>query len=86
MKTKTRCPICKRFISDIKNKFSHHMGINPMGFGYGTSKKQICYSSGHPISNPQKIIDDYKFEYNFFKQQLEEIKKRREKNNGNICI
>jgi hypothetical protein len=72
---KTRCPMCKRFVAKRNNAFSHHTGVNVSGSGYGRSKKQICYSSGYPINNPQAIIDAYNHEYNFLKQLLAERKK-----------
>ena len=75
---KIRCPMCKRFVAERNNAFSHHMGVNVSGINYGVSKKQICFASGYPVNNPQGIIDDYNYLVDDLKQILEEKKRRRE--------
>jgi hypothetical protein len=72
---KIRCPMCKRFVAERNNEFSHHMGVNVSGINYGVSKKQICFASGYPINNSQAIINDYNHLYNSIKQLLAERKK-----------
>jgi hypothetical protein len=76
--TKTRCPMCKRFVAERNNSFSHHMGINIPNTFYGRSRKQICFASGYPVNNPQGIIDNYNYLVDDLKQILEEKKRRRE--------
>ena len=74
--TKTRCPMCKRFVTERNNSFSHHIGINISGTYYGRSRKQICFASGYPINNSQAIIDDYNNLVNCLKQTLEDRRKQ----------
>ena len=71
---KTKCPICKKYVDQRNNKFSHHIGVNAWGNSYGKSAKQICYSTNMSINDSQAVIDSYNREVDFIKQ-LKEGKK-----------
>jgi len=78
MKTnlKTKCPICKKYVDQRNNKFSHHIGVNAWGNSYGRNAKQICHSTNMSINDSLAVIDSYNRDVDFIKQLINRKEKK----------